>query len=34
MFQWEMMGQNMDDGYAEAAIRALSKGFLRDSDYT
>ena len=24
----------MDDGYVEASIRALSKGFLRSSDYT
>ncbi len=34
MFQWEMMSQNMDDGYPESVVRALSKGFLRDSDYT
>ena len=33
MFGWEMMDQNTDDGYAEACVRALSKGFLRDDHY-
>jgi len=28
-----MMTTNMDDGYVEAAIRALSKGFLRNDHY-
>jgi V-type H+-transporting ATPase subunit d len=29
----EMMSQNIDDGYPEAIVRALSKGFLREEDY-
>jgi len=33
MFGWEMLGFNVDDGFPEAAIRALSKGFLREEDY-
>ena len=33
MFGFEMMTQNTDDGYAEACVRALSKGFLRDDHY-
>lgn len=33
MFGWEAMGQNISDGYSEACVRALSKGFLRDEHY-
>lgn len=33
MFGWEMMYQNIEDGYPEAAVRALSKGFLREEHY-
>ena len=33
MFGFEMMTQNVDDGFAEASVRALSKGFLREEDY-
>ena len=33
MFGWEMITQNIEDGYTEAAVRALSKGFLREEDY-
>lgn len=28
-----MVGQNIDDGYPEAIVRALSKGFLREEQY-
>lgn len=28
-----MMSQNVDDGYSEACVRALSKSFLREEDY-
>ena len=30
MFGWEMITSNIDDGYPEAVVRALSKGFLTD----
>lgn len=33
LFGFEMMGQNIDDGYAEGIVRSLSKGLLRDEDY-
>ena len=29
----EMLSQNVDDGYAEAIVRALSKSFLREENY-
>lgn len=29
----EMISQNIDDGYPEAIVRALSKGFLREEQY-
>ena len=29
----EMVGQNIDDGFPEAVVRALSKGFLREEQY-
>jgi V-type H+-transporting ATPase subunit d len=29
----EMFSQNIDDGYAEAIVRALSKSFLREENY-
>ena len=28
-----MMSSNIDDGFSEAVVRALSKGFLREDDY-
>ena len=34
MFGWEMLTFNIQDGYAEAVVRALSKGLLRDERYT
>ncbi len=30
----EMGGFNIDDGYAEALVRSLRKGFLKDETYT
>ena len=33
MFGLEMNTFNIDDGYAEAIVRALSKGLLREKDY-
>jgi len=33
MFGFEMIAGNFDDGYPEACVRALQKGFLRDQDY-
>ena len=33
VFQMEMNTQNIDDGYPEAIVRALSKGFLREEQY-
>jgi len=33
MYAWEMGYMNMDDGYAEACLRGLSKSFLREEDY-
>ena len=33
MLGMEMVSQNTDDGYAEAAVRALSKSLLRDEHY-
>lgn len=33
MFQFEMITQNIDDGYPEACVRALNKGFLREENY-
>jgi hypothetical protein len=30
MFGFEMVSQNIDDGFPEAIVRALSKGFLRE----
>ena len=33
MFGWEMITSNIDDGYPEAVVRALSKGFLTDQKY-
>jgi hypothetical protein len=30
----EMMFFNVDDGYPEAIIRGLRKGFLKDETYT
>ena len=33
MFGFEMIGSNFDDGYPEACMRALQKGFLREQDY-
>ena len=29
----EMGGFNLDDGYPEAIVRALRKGFLKDETY-
>jgi V-type H+-transporting ATPase subunit d len=34
MFGFEMLTFNFDDAYPEANVRALSKGFLRQEDYT
>jgi V-type H+-transporting ATPase subunit d len=34
MFGLEMMSFNIDDGYPEAIIRSLRKGFLREETYT
>jgi V-type H+-transporting ATPase subunit d len=33
MFGFEMNSFNVDDGFAEATCRALSKGLLREDDY-
>lgn len=33
MFGLEMNTANIDDGYPEACLRALSKGFLREENY-
>jgi len=33
MFGMEMNSFNMDDGFAEAACRALSKGLMREEKY-
>ena len=33
VFQLEMVSQNIDDGFPEAIVRALSKGFLREEQY-
>jgi vacuolar-type H+-ATPase subunit C/Vma6 len=33
MFGLEMNSYNIDDGFPEAAVRALSKSFLREQDY-
>jgi len=33
MLGLEMMSMNVEDGYSEACIRALSKGFLREEHY-
>lgn len=33
MFGFEMITQNIEDGYAEACVRALSKSFLREEHY-
>lgn len=33
MFQFEMISNNIDDGYPEACCRALNAGFLREEDY-
>jgi V-type H+-transporting ATPase subunit d len=33
MFGFEMLSQNIDDGFPEAVCRALSKGLLRENDY-
>jgi vacuolar-type H+-ATPase subunit C/Vma6 len=33
MFGMEMNTFNINDGYAEACVRALSKGFLREENY-
>lgn len=33
MFGMEMAYQNIDDGYPEAVVRALSKGLLREEQY-
>lgn len=33
MFGWEMITSNIDDGYPEACVRALFKGFLREEHY-
>lgn len=33
MFGLEMMSFNIDDGYPEAIIRSLRKGFLREETY-
>jgi len=33
MFGWEMIYNNFDDGFPEAAVRALSKGFLTEEHY-
>ena len=34
MFGMEMNTFNIDDGYSEACVRALSKSFLREEQYT
>jgi len=34
MLGLEMTGFNVDDGFAEAIIRSLRKGFLKDETYT
>jgi V-type H+-transporting ATPase subunit d len=34
MFGLEMASQNIDDGYPEAIVRSLRKGFLREEQYT
>jgi V-type H+-transporting ATPase subunit d len=33
MFGWEMITNNIEDGYPEAVVRALSKGFLTEEHY-
>lgn len=33
MLGLEMISQNFDDGFPEACVRALMKGFLREQDY-
>lgn len=33
MFGMEMNSFNVDDGFAEAAVRALSRGLLREDKY-
>jgi len=33
MFGWEMITQNIEDGYTESCVRGLSKSFLRDEHY-
>jgi len=33
MFGLEMNSFNVDDGFAEAAVKALSKGLLREEKY-
>lgn len=33
MFGLEMTTANMDDGYPEAIVRSLRKGFLREEQY-
>jgi len=34
MFGLEMMYFNMDDGFPEAIVRSLRKGFLKEDVYT
>jgi len=33
MFGFEMITQNIEDGYPEACVRALAKSFLREEHY-
>jgi hypothetical protein len=33
MFGWELLNFNFHDGYPEATLRALQKGFLREEHY-
>jgi hypothetical protein len=33
MFGMEMVSFNIDDGYPEAIVRSLRKGFLREETY-
>ena len=34
MFGWEMISNNFHDGFPEAAVRGLSKGFLTEDHYS
>lgn len=33
MFGFEMVSQNIDDGFPEAIVRSLSKGLIREEKY-